>query len=149
MTASSHPYLAMLFYIPYGFMNFDGTYPVKAALFTSAYTPDGAADVVYSNIRGDGHEVAEQTGVTGGYVQGGLTLNTSITPALTPPQTQMLCPPVTWTNLTATFRYVIIYQNKGAGQEYLMGYLDFGVDQTVTASAFTLQFPDNIMMVIS
>jgi hypothetical protein len=111
---------------------------IKAALFTSAYTPAQDTDELYSGI--SANEVANGNG----YTTGGNTC-TSIDPAYTAGTNTGkfdAADPTVWTASGAgfSFRYVVIYD---ATSDVLIGYLDYGSTVTMSganADTFTLTF---------
>lgn len=98
---------------------------LKVALFTSSYSP-ALTDTLYSGLTG---EVA--TG--NGYTTGGVTVTTPVFSGTT---TQLFdCDDFVWTFTgSKAMRYAVIY---GSSSSKLIGYIDFGTDQT-SSSGFTI-----------
>lgn len=52
------------------------------------------------------------------------------------------CGTLTWNPVTITARYLVLYRDGTAGSlDFLLGYGDFGQDESATAGAFTVTFP--------
>lgn len=110
------------------------------ALLTSSYTPNMGTHVSMADVTGE---------VTGaGYTAGGAAAvigsgtydaNTAAVP----------CADVSWTSITATFRYAVLYKKTGstAANNPLIALFNFGTDQVYNASPLTLSFPNNILTV--
>jgi hypothetical protein len=98
---------------------------LKVALFTDTYTP-ALTDTLYSGLSG---EVASGNG----YTTGGVTITNPVFSGTT---TQVFdCDDFTWTfSASKTMRYAVIY---GSSSSKLIGYIDFGSNQT-TAATFTI-----------
>lgn len=106
---------------------------IKVMLATSAYTPDQDAH----DFRNDVTAVEVANG--GGYTTGGVTLSgKSVTYASGTKRTQLKASNISWTITTSlTARYAIAYKDTGAAAtDPLLGYSDFGSDQTVSAGTF-------------
>lgn len=107
---------------------------IKVALVSSAYAPNQDTDQTWSQV------VANE--VTGtGYTAGGATLSgKSMTYDGTNNVTVLDANDVTWANSTITARYAVIYSDAGAsdGDKVLLGYVDFGVNQSSTNGNFTI-----------
>ena len=114
-------------------VDFD-TDAIKVALLTSAYAPnqdlhDYFDDVILNEVTGTG------------YTAGGQTLATkTITYEPGTNVTILDAGDVTWAASTITARYAVIYSDAGAGNslKVLLGYVDFGSDQSSTAGNFTI-----------
>lgn len=108
---------------------------VQLALLTSAYTPDLVNHAFWSDISAN-----EASGT--GYTAGGkaissptLTNNPSASPN---PTCTFSGNPVSWTGLTLTFRYGVVYHNTGtATTSRLIGLFDYLTNQVITSSTFT------------
>lgn len=101
---------------------------LKAALVTSAYTPDQDAHTKKSDITNE---------ITGtGYTTGGKAL-TSVTIAAdnTDNEGVLDAADMTWTSASFTARGTVIYQAKGgaASADPLVAYIDFGSNKTSTS----------------
>lgn len=107
---------------------------IKVMLLSSAYSPDQDAHDYLDDV------VANQ--VTGtGYTAGGATLaSKTITYDGANNVTVLDAADVTWPSSTVTARYAVIYDDAGAtnSQKVLLGYVDFGSDQSSTSGNFTI-----------
>lgn len=107
---------------------------IKVALLSSSYTPDQDAHDYWDDV-----SAAEVTGT--GYDAGGKTLTTptgsydGATNVVT-----LSADDVTWANSTITARYAVIYNDSGAtaSDKVLIGYVDFGSDQSSSNGNFTI-----------
>jgi hypothetical protein len=109
---------------------------IKVALVTSAYTPDQDAHDFWDDV--SANEVASG----GGYTTGGVALTTkTVTYDATTNECRLDADDPAWTALTATFRYAIARKARGgaASADELLGYIDFGADQTLSGVNFTIQ----------
>lgn len=106
----------------------------KVALVSSSYTPnqdthDYWDDVSSNEISGPGYTAGGQalTSKTISYDSGSnvVTLDAA---------------DVVWANASVTARYAVVYDDSGAtnSQKVLLGYLDFGSDQSSTNAAFSV-----------
>lgn len=107
---------------------------IKVALLSSSYTPNQDTHDYYDDV------VANQ--VTGtGYTTGGITL-TSKTSTYDGTNNVIVldAADVTWSSSTITARYAVIYNDSGAtnASKALIGYVDFGSDQSSTNGNFTI-----------
>ena len=110
-----------------------GSTTVKVALCTSSYTPSQSGHTTFDDITNE---------VTGtGYTAGGVALTTKTCVASSQVTTFDADNP-SWADSTITARYAIIYDATvaGAGNQYLIGYWDFGQDYSTTASTIELVF---------
>lgn len=98
---------------------------LKVALFTSSYTP-ALTDTLYSSLS---NEIANGNG----YTTGGLTITN---PAFSGTTTVLLTfdNPLWTFTFSKTMRYAVVY---GSVSSKLIGYIDFGSDQT-TSSGFKI-----------
>lgn len=107
---------------------------IKVALLSSAYSPnqdthDYLDDVVANEVSGTG------------YTAGGATLaSKTLTYDAANNVTVLDAADVTWASSTITARYAVIYDDSGAtnAQKALLGYVDFGSDQSSTSGNFTI-----------
>lgn len=104
-----------------------GSDTIKCLLATSSYTPDVDAHDFLADITG---EVANGNG----YTTGGETLASKTGPTYTSGTNTLAldAADITWTfTASKTARYAVIYKDTGASATSpLMGYVDFGSDQT-------------------
>lgn len=107
---------------------------IKVALLTNSYTPDQDAHNYFDDV------VANE--VTGtGYTAGGLTLSNktnsynSATNVIT-----LDADDATWSSSTITARYAVVYDASPAtnATRPLIGYVDFGSDQSSSNGNFTI-----------
>jgi hypothetical protein len=106
---------------------------IKVALLTNAYTPNQDTHNYYDDV------VASQ--VTGtGYTAGGLTLTNKTNTYVPDTNTIILdAENVTWSSSTITARYAVIYSVGGTNATSpLIGYVDFGSDQSSSNGNFTI-----------
>lgn len=107
---------------------------IKVALVASTYTPDQDVHDYWDDVVS--HEV---TGT--GYTAGGeaLSSKTSTYDAGTN-VTVLDAADVTWASSTITARYAVIYNDSGAtnAQKALLGYVDFGSNQSSSNGNFTI-----------
>jgi hypothetical protein len=106
---------------------------IKVALLTNSYTPNQDTHNYYDDV------VANQ--VTGtGYTAGGLTLTNKTNTYVPDTNTIILdAENVTWSSSTITARYAVIYSVGGTNATSpLIGYVDFGSDQSSSNGNFTI-----------
>jgi hypothetical protein len=107
---------------------------IKVMLCTSSYTPN-------IDTHEDRADVTNE--ITGtGYTAGGETLaNTSVSVDTTDDEGVFDADDVTWSTATITARYAVVYKSTGvSANDLLIAYIDFGSDQSSSASNFTLQW---------
>lgn len=107
---------------------------IKVMLCTSSYAPDQDAHIYKSSVTNE---------VTGtGYTAGGVTLASKTITYTGGTNTVTLdAADVSWTTATFTARYAVIYDSTGTDStSALLGYVDFGADQPVSAGTFTIQW---------
>lgn len=106
---------------------------IKVMLCTSSYSPNQDTHIYKSSVTNE---------VTGtGYTAGGATLaGKTITYDSATNVTVLDADDVTWASSTITARYAVIYDDAGASDaaKVLIGYVDFGSDQSSTNGNFTL-----------
>ena len=112
---------------------------IKAALVTSAYTPNQGTDEFWSDA--DAHEIAG----TGGYTTGGFTLagaSTSYDSATRESRYDANDVSVAALTPSAPFRYMIVYDASpgSAGTDQLLAYINFGADQDPAGLPFAVQW---------
>jgi hypothetical protein len=114
-------------------IDFD-TDTIKVALLTNAYTPDQDAHNYFDDV------VANE--VTGtGYTAGGLTLANKTNTYNSATNVIVLdADDVTWSSSTITARYAVVYDATPAtnATKPLIGYVDFGSDQSSSNGNFTI-----------
>lgn len=107
---------------------------IKVALVESTYTPDQDVDASYADISAN-----EASGT--GYTAGGATLaNKSASYDGASNTVTLDGDDVTWANSTVTARYAVVYDDSGAvaADKTLIGYVDFGSNQSSSNGNFTI-----------
>ena len=106
---------------------------IKVALLTNSYTPDQDAHNYLDDV------VANEVSGTG-YTAGGLTLSNKSNSYNSGTNVIVLdADDVTWSSSTITARYAVVYASTGtASTSPLIGYVDFGSDQSSTNGNFTI-----------
>lgn len=106
---------------------------IKVALLSSSYTPNQDSDDYWNDV--SSYEV---TGT--GYTAGGATLaNKSLTYTSGTNVTKFDADDVSWTSSTITARYAVIYDSTGtASTSALIGYVDFGSNQSSSSGTFSI-----------
>jgi hypothetical protein len=108
---------------------------IKVALLTSSYTPDQDAHDYFNDVSS-----AEVTGATG-YTAGGATLASKTITYDSGTNVLVLdAADTTWASSTITARYAVVYDASGgnAASNALIGYVDFGSDQSSSNGNFTI-----------
>jgi len=107
---------------------------IKVALLSSSYTPNQDTHDYYDDVSAN-----EVTGT--GYTTGGITLG-SMTSTYDGTNNVIVldAADVTWSSSTITARYAVVYDDTPAtaGTKPLIGYVDFGSDQSSTNGNFTI-----------
>lgn len=106
---------------------------IKVALVSSSYTPDQDAHDYFNDV-----STYEVTGT--GYTAGGNTLASKTATYDSATNVVILdAADTTWASSTITARYAVIYDSTGtASTSPLIGYVDFGSDQSSTSGNFTI-----------
>lgn len=107
---------------------------IKVALLTSSYTPNQDTHDYFDDV--SSYEV---TGT--GYTAGGATLGSkTISYDGTNNVIVLDAADTTWSSSTITARYAVVYDDSGASAaaKALIGYVDFGSDQSSTNGNFTI-----------
>jgi len=142
LAITARPYATFLLDLGQAVHNFPSdTY--KVALLSSSYTPNYLTHATFADISGQ---------ITGtGYTAGGATLsNVTWTIDQAGNVGTLSADPVTWSALTATCRYAVVYRSgSGAATSRLVGLLDFGEDRVYTAEPFQLSFPAGALAIAS
>jgi len=108
---------------------------IKVALLTNAYTPDQDAHNYFDDV-----STYEVSGATG-YTAGGATLANKTNSYNSATNVIVLdADDVTWSSSTITARYAVIYDASPAtnATKPLIGYVDFGSDQSSSNGNFTI-----------
>jgi len=107
---------------------------IKVALLTSGYTPDQDTHDYFDDVSG-----SEVSGT--GYSAGGETLaSKTISYDGASNVLTLDAADVTWSSSTITARYAVVYDASGgsAATNPLIGYVDFGTDQSSSNGNFTI-----------
>jgi hypothetical protein len=106
---------------------------IKVALLTSSYTPDQDAHDYFNDVSAN-----EVSGT--GYTAGGATLASKTATYDSASNVIVLdAADTTWSSSTITARYAVIYDSTGTSStSALIGYVDFGSDQSSTSGNFTI-----------
>ena len=106
---------------------------IKVALLTSSYTPDQDAHDYFNDVSSN-----EVSGT--GYTAGGNTLASKTVTYDSANNVIILdAADTTWASSTITARYAVVYDSTGtASTSALIGYVDFGSDQSSTNGNFTI-----------
>jgi hypothetical protein len=113
-------------------VDFD-TDTIKVALLTSSYTPNQDTHDYFNDVSAN-----EVTGT--GYTAGGNTLASKTATYDSGTNVIVLdAADTTWASSTITARYAVVYCSTGtASTSALIGYVDFGSDQSSTNGNFTI-----------
>lgn len=113
-------------------VDFD-TDTIKVALLSSSYTPDQDAHDYLNDV-----STYEVSGT--GYTAGGNTLGSKTATYDSANNVVVLdAADTTWSSSTITARYAVVYGSTGtASTSPLIGYVDFGSDQSSTNGNFTI-----------
>lgn len=111
---------------------------IKVALVTSTYTPSQDNHDYWDDVSAN-----EASGT--GYTAGGATLaNAAVSYDSGTNVVKLDADDVSWTSSTITARYAVIYLSTGtASTSPLIGYVDFGSDQSSSAGTFALNWSAN------
>jgi hypothetical protein len=106
---------------------------IKVALLSSSYTPDQDAHDYLNDVSS-----FEVTGT--GYTAGGNTLGSKTATYDSANNVVILdAADTTWSSSTITARYAVVYGSTGTSSTSpLIGYVDFGSDQSSTNGNFTI-----------
>lgn len=107
---------------------------IKVALVSSSYTPNQDTHDYWDDVSAN-----EVSGT--GYTAGGATLSGKTVTYDSASNVVVLdANDVTWASSTVTARYAVVYDDAGAtaSQKVLIGYVDFGSDQSSTNGNFTI-----------
>lgn len=105
---------------------------IKVALCTSSYTPNQDTNTYFSDITNE---------VSGtGYSAGGASLTSkTLNYDASSNVLSLRAGTTSWTSATFTARYAVIYASTGsASTSPVLGFIDFGGDQTVSSGTFNI-----------
>jgi hypothetical protein len=113
-------------------VDFD-TDTIKVALLSSSYTPNQDTDDYFNDV-----STYEVSGT--GYTAGGATLASKTVGYTSGTNvTKFDAADVSWTSSTITARYAVVYVATGtASTSALIGYVDFGSDQSSSSGTFSI-----------
>lgn len=128
---SAHFYNKFFTNLAQGHVNLT-TDTIKLALCTSSYTPTQATDQYWSTPQAN-----EITGT--GYTAGGATVGSI---AITDSGWDFSGANVSWTGASFTARYAVLYDATpgSAASDILIGYIDFGANETVSSGTFSVDW---------
>ncbi len=132
-------------YVMNGTVNLESD-TIKVALVTSSYTPDVSHDVLADVLGSPSCEVEAIASPSNGYTQGGNEVTgKTVSNTDSPSQGVFDGNNVSWAELTATFRYGIVYAQKSVSpvENPLIGWIlfdDTPDDIVLSASNFTIQW---------
>lgn len=118
---------------------------IKVALLGSGYTPNQDAHDYWNDVSAN-----EISGT--GYTTGGATLGSKTATYDAGSNTLKLdAADVVWSSSTLTARYAVIYVATGTpSTSVLLGYVDFGTNESSSAGSFTITWhADGILKVIA
>lgn len=108
---------------------------INCGLFTSSYIPDIDAHEFLSDL------TWEVTG--GGYARRTLS-STTLTYDAASNAAIGSSAAISWTGLTATFRYIVFWADTGVpSTSPLLFYIDYGADQSITAGVWNVPVPSS------
>lgn len=110
---------------------------IKVTLHTSTYTPN-------QDTHDFKDDLTNELPTAGGYTAGGATLSgKSVTYTSGTNTVALLAADTTWTTATFTCRYAVVWKDTGtASTSPLLGYVDFGADQSPAGVDFVLNWHD-------
>lgn len=109
---------------------------VKVALCTSSYTPNQDTHVFFS-------DVTNELATAGGYTAGGVALaGKSVSYDSASNETRLIASASSWTSATFTAAIAVVYVDTAgaATTDPLLGWVDFGGNETVTSGTFTINW---------
>ena len=108
---------------------------IKCSLHTSTYAPNQDTDDFFNDATNE---------ITGtGYTAGGVTLGTKSTSYdATTNEARLIAANAQWTSSSFTARFAVVYSDTAGASstDPVMGYVNFGADNTVSAGTFTIQW---------
>ncbi len=141
MAVTANPYGAFLTGL--GSAKFDFTADTfYVMLATSGYTPNVDTDTYQSDVA-----AFEISGT--GYTPPGVALSgLSWTYDPANDRAVLTANPVTWTSVTFTVRYAVVYKSSGAAtSNRLVGFIDFGEDKNYLNEDFQLLFSNGVVRI--
>lgn len=140
MAITAAPYGKFLGGLATGVFNFPSD-TIKVALTTSSYAPNIDTNQYFTDISNE---------ITGtGYTAGGVTLsNVAFTYDSAANWWALTADPATWSGATFTMRRAVIYKSTGTGSTSpLIGYIDYGADQSPVSETFAIAFSSGVLRI--
>jgi hypothetical protein len=110
---------------------------IKVALCTSTYTPNQDTHQYFSDVT---NQISGTGYTAGGAALAGKTVNYDTASNVI----SLRASASSWTTATFTARYAVIYKDTGSSATSpLLGYVDFGGDETVSTGTFTITWDPN------
>ena len=108
---------------------------IKCSLHTVTYVPDQDAHDYFN-------DATNELSTAGGYTAGGTTLGSkTLTYDTATNEARLDAADAQWTSASFTARIAVVRKDTGtATTSHLMGYVDFGGDETVSSGTFTIQW---------
>lgn len=119
--------------------NFTTASTYSFLLATSSYVPAPATHSVLSDV--STYEVA-----TASYARKPVTVTGIANDTSNGLRTKVSASTITWSALTATFRYAVLFNSTTSGLIY---YVDFGSDQVQSSATFTLTFSTGLLALMA
>lgn len=118
---------------------------IKVALTTSSFTPDQDVHDFFNDVTNE---------ISGtGYTAGGATLGTkSVTYTAGTNTVALKAATSSWAGASFTARRAIVYKDTGtASTSPLLGYVDFGGDETIASGTFSIQWDatDGVLKIVA
>lgn len=143
MAITANPYGSFLLLLGEAFHNLP-TDTHNVALLTSDYGGDLDSDSSYDDLTAS--EIDDDSGTPGGYATGGIALtNKTWTYNASGDFARLNADPISWSALTGTFRYAIIYRALPGNN--LIGLIDFGEDKIFNAEPCQLAFTNGVISI--
>lgn len=107
---------------------------LKVSLHTASYTPNKDTHEFYTDL-------TNELSTAGGYTSGGQALTSKVLAYDTTNDRATLdCDDPSWATATFTCRYAVVRKDTGvSATSPLLGWIDFGANQSPAAATFTLQ----------
>lgn len=141
MAVTATPYGNALLSMAAGNLNLSSSGTYKAALFTSSYAPNYDTQQFYGALTGEVSASGTNYSTGGNTITGlGLTYDG------TTHRVVLAGGPVTFSGVSLTARYVVVYKSTGnANTSPLISYVDFGTDQTYSNEDLVVTFANGII----
>lgn len=108
---------------------------IKCSLHTVTYVPNQDTDDYFN-------DATNELATAGGYTAGGVTLGSkTLTYDTTTNEARLDAADAAWTTASFTARIAVVYKSTGtATTSHVMGFVNFGGDETVASGTFTIQW---------